>query len=1028
MRHRFLAEARTAAHLDHPGIVTVYSVKERDELIFIVMKYVDGPTFEEVLSRQGPLGVREAVAVLMQVAEALASAHAEGIVHRDVKPSNILIDRRGRAVISDFGIAKAADGARLTQTGALVGTPTYMSPEQCRGLPATPASDQYALGIVAYEALAGKAPFKGTIFELVTAHAQDRPEPLEERRPDAPPQLVAVVNRMMAKDPRERWQTLNDVVRELKALADDDVARSRETLVTLAGPPRSSATEGKVRTPPAVTPAPVLVVSPVDPTIEVGERKQLRVALPSGTAVDPAEVEWRSEAPAIATVDRDGWLTGIAPGVAKISATARGFVGRSAVTVREAVPDAVVLTPRSRKLLVDEDATLVATVLDARGQPLEAHAVRWSSSNVGVCAVSEQGRLIAVAPGKATIRGYVGELYGEAAISVVAPRLTEIRVNPPSVELTAGDDLHLKATVLDERGKVAANASVLWSSEAPAVATVRSDGTVRGVAEGTTRVIARVGDLTLQVPVSVAPAPLTSLTIKPSELRIQIGASLPISVVGEDRLGNERHPIDVAWSVDDESVVALGAGGKLIALKEGATRVVARHGAVSAEVRVTVLPRPVARVRIVHPPATVTTGSETLLVAECLDADGAVLSGRAVEWSSSNPKVADVTARGELTAKVPGSARIEARSDRAFNGFNLRVVAPAPPPPRDSGERRRDTAPSEVAATAAAPAPRARPSRAPVLAGVAGVVVVGGLAGFLVLNTRSATPEAGFTSADSLARADSARVADSIAALAAGGTQPTTAPAPSRGADTSTKRAVPGGAAAGPPAAAARVAQATPRPDTSSRPVARGGPPRPDTAAPARPGAAGEAQRGAEARGGAAEPQRGVAGPPPHRGAPPPVAPPVIANPPAVVAPVPQLIPPPAPPRPAAADSAPPAVSRVTRGEADQVAALIRSWLETPERNSEFAQRHSVAGEAAARNALFDDMRRGSRRSVELSVSTGPRQGDEAEVTATGIARWVNAFGQPRARALEFRATLRWSGAGTPAVVRITALKIANAR
>ena len=147
---RFVIEAQTAAHLDHPGIVTVYSVKERAGLLFIVMKYIEGRTLEEVLETATALDPQVAMTIVSQVAEALQFAHTEGVIHRDVKPSNILIDTRGRPVVTDFGIAKIASGRSLTVTGAMIGTPAYMSPEQCRGLPATAASDQYSLGVMTY--------------------------------------------------------------------------------------------------------------------------------------------------------------------------------------------------------------------------------------------------------------------------------------------------------------------------------------------------------------------------------------------------------------------------------------------------------------------------------------------------------------------------------------------------------------------------------------------------------------------------------------------------------------------------------------------------------------------------------------------------------------------------------------------------------------------------------------------------------------------------------------------------------------
>jgi serine/threonine-protein kinase len=243
---RFVIEARTAAHLDHPGIVTVYAVRERAGLLYIVMKYIEGHTLEAVLRSQGQIDPIASALIGSRVAEALAFAHGEGVIHRDVKPSNIMIDARGRPVVTDFGIARMATAQSITVAGSMLGTPTHMSPEQCRGLPATPASDQYALGVTIYEMLTGRVPFTGTLFELITAHREQTPPPLSDYVAGVDPGLEQTVMRMLAKDPAQRWGSMNEVVQRLSThtTAQRGDENLRATLM-LSGTASQLATPGR---------------------------------------------------------------------------------------------------------------------------------------------------------------------------------------------------------------------------------------------------------------------------------------------------------------------------------------------------------------------------------------------------------------------------------------------------------------------------------------------------------------------------------------------------------------------------------------------------------------------------------------------------------------------------------------------------------------------------------------------------------------------------------------------------------------
>ncbi len=225
-RARFTREALTAASLSHPNVVTIFDVGEHDGTPFIVMEYLAGGSLADRL-RDGPVPHDTAIAWLDQAAVALDAAHAAGIVHRDVKPGNLLLDDDGEVHVSDFGIARAAAHDPLTSTGTILGSSGYMAPEQARGEPATSASDRYALGCVAFELLTGRRPFEA---ESPTAeamlHASEPPPRASELEPSLPAAVDAVLLRALAKSPDARPRSARALVSGLReALLDDDARR-----------------------------------------------------------------------------------------------------------------------------------------------------------------------------------------------------------------------------------------------------------------------------------------------------------------------------------------------------------------------------------------------------------------------------------------------------------------------------------------------------------------------------------------------------------------------------------------------------------------------------------------------------------------------------------------------------------------------------------------------------------------------------------------------------------------------------------
>jgi serine/threonine protein kinase len=211
IRTRFLREAETAAQLNHPNIVPIYTVEERDNLVYFVMAYVKGDNLGQRLQQHGPIPPVEVRRILREVADALAYAHSRNVIHRDIKPDNITIDdETGRAMVTDFGIARAltdSGDSRLTATGMAIGTPAYMSPEQSAGDRAIDGrSDLYSLGVVGYQMLCGQPPFVASNTpSMLVKHLSEKPIPVDERWPDLPPDLSRAVMMCLEKDPVDRF-------------------------------------------------------------------------------------------------------------------------------------------------------------------------------------------------------------------------------------------------------------------------------------------------------------------------------------------------------------------------------------------------------------------------------------------------------------------------------------------------------------------------------------------------------------------------------------------------------------------------------------------------------------------------------------------------------------------------------------------------------------------------------------------------------------------------------------------------------
>jgi eukaryotic-like serine/threonine-protein kinase len=340
-RARFQAEARHAGAMVHQNIARVYDYGEPEaEQPFLVMELVEGPSLAQVLTG-GPLGAARTMDVIAQAACGLQAAHAEGLIHRDIKPANLLLAPGGTVKITDFGIAHAVGSAPLTLTGTLLGTPGYLAPERASGAQATPATDLYALGIVAYECLAGAPPFAGTPLDVTLAH---RDRPLPPLRAGLPLEVVAFVMELAAKDPRWRPGSADEVARRAAHLRDDLILAAPMA----PGPPPTAVphprTQAVIRPlpPDAMPPGPLAAMPPGSSAVVAD---MIPAAIPDmAPPLTPARLRPRRRAALVSACI----VLVVFSGLGLASVVGFGPVARHPAVVPSPRPSAAATTPHGR--------------------------------------------------------------------------------------------------------------------------------------------------------------------------------------------------------------------------------------------------------------------------------------------------------------------------------------------------------------------------------------------------------------------------------------------------------------------------------------------------------------------------------------------------------------------------------------------------------------------------------------------------------------------------------------------------------
>ncbi len=733
MAERFKREARTAANLSHPHIIPIYTVKSAGKTLFFVMKFIAGRSLESIIHEIGPMPIPVVKAILQQVGNALGYAHRNGIVHRDVKPANIMIDEEGWPVVTDFGIAKVAENRGLTMTGIAVGTPSYMSPEQCAAKDITGKSDQYSLGVVAYEMLTGKQPFEGdSAMSIMFQHFHEQPKPLRDVRPDTPPALAEAVMRMLEKAPDKRWGSMEEAMAALGArpLAHDDpeqvnliaVVRRGSNRESLRGttPPTSPVPPARTRpsTEAQTTPIPAarivgLTISPGRSDLHVGDTLSLKATprVAGGTSVG-GKVSWTSSDPGIASVADDGLVTANALGAAVITATCEGIRGTAEITVLRVPVASILVEPAEPSLHEGQTLQLVAQLRDRQGAAATDREVRWSATPAGVVELKPSGLVTAKREGVVEVLAESEGVSGGTRIRVTPRPVASVRLAPAEGAITVGETLTLVAQLSDAQGGKLERRDIVWRSGSEQVASVSERGVVTALADGSAEISAECEGQRAVARVKVTPVAVGSVTVAQPE-PLTVGERVALEVVVKDARGRPLSGRAVKWASSSPGVATVTQDGHLTGMSAGSARITAESESKSWTVTVTVQPVPVAEVILEGVPAELAVNATATLKAVARDAKGAVLSGRQAKWESSRDKVVTVTVGGVVTARAPGqaviTAAIEGKSANAAIVVAAPVPAPAPPPPAVAASEVRTEVMTPIPA---APAPEVAP-RAP---------------------------------------------------------------------------------------------------------------------------------------------------------------------------------------------------------------------------------------------------------------------------------------------------------------------------
>jgi len=609
MVDRFRQEAITVANLQHANIVGVHSVRTVGDLHLFVMQYIPGRSLDRILRDEGRLSVQAIRAIIYHVGSALDYAHRRGVVHRDVKPGNILLDGDGDPVVTDFGIAKVAETPGYTRVGTVVGTPTYMSPEQCMGFDVGPASDQYALGIVAYEMLTGRPPFAGTGMAMMLAHTEQMPGPIRDARTDVPDAIDRAVMRMLAKKPEDRFPdlaaaieafeaqplgSLGPVRAEMSALAAAGTAETH--LADIVRLPRSPAPASAPPSPPPTAPRSPRTLRPDVAEIRIAPPGELEIGdyivleasahAAGGTRVGDARLRWESSNATVASVDAAGVLTTYAPGTATITASTGSARTSFEVTVLDSsVASIDVESPG--EVRSGARATLMARPLDRRGLPVSSH-VRWTSKNPATATITDSGALTALRRGVAVLVAEAGGVARAVTVTITAPAVVDVVIDGVPAALAVGTSAPLRAVARSSRSADdVPDRPIEWRSSDPSVAMVSATGVVTARAPGQVTITATCDGIRGTASLTVVSVRASTVVIAPPPSPLRLGDRVSLRATVYDASGNVvTRP--VTWRSTDPRVAPVDPSGQVVAQAEGWAIVTAQADGVDAHVEMLV--------------------------------------------------------------------------------------------------------------------------------------------------------------------------------------------------------------------------------------------------------------------------------------------------------------------------------------------------------------------------------------------------------------------------------------------------------
>jgi len=406
-------------------------------------------------------------------------------------------------------------------------------------------------------------------------------------------------------------------------------------------------------------------VTPPSSSLALGAQLPLQAVAkgPDGKIVSDASIIWSVKDPTIASVSNLGVVTGLALGTTQVAASANGKSGIAAITVQKTPVAAVVVRPNHIDATPGVHAPLTAIAYDAANNILSDRAVVWTSSNDGVATVNASGMVTAVGPGNATITGTAEGKSDAATITVTQGAVATVSVSPGPLTITAGQTSQLTATARDANNNLVTGRPVTWTSDNAAVATVSSTGLLTAVASGTATVTATVDGKTGTAAITVSNVPVASVTLQPPGANMAKGSSVQFSAVVKDVNGTVVTNCVVTWASSNTSVVVVDQFGVASAVGAGTATVSATCDGVTGTAPVSVSIITVASVTVTPSPAAVLTGATVTLTATVKDANGNVLTGRVVAWSTSNPGVATVSSTGVVMGVAAGTVTITATSE-----------------------------------------------------------------------------------------------------------------------------------------------------------------------------------------------------------------------------------------------------------------------------------------------------------------------------------------------------------------------------